>query len=92
MKLEGEKFPKSFFEVLKRQNMKNETIFELYTDDNKSKYSNNPKDILKSAKKNMKNSTPSELSQLLLLNLFRKFLTKRKYLMNILIFARLKYL
>ena len=51
MKLEGEKFPKSFFEVLKRQNMKNETIFELYTDDNKSKYSNNPKDILKSAKK-----------------------------------------
>ena len=32
--------------------MKNQTIFELYTDDNKSKYSSNPKDILKSAKKN----------------------------------------
>ena len=31
--------------------MQNETIFELYTDDNKSKYSSNPKDILKSAKK-----------------------------------------
>ena len=34
--------------------MKNQTIFELYTDDNKSKYSSNPKDILKSAKKIMK--------------------------------------
>ena len=34
--------------------MKNQTIFELYTDDNKSKYSSNPKDILKSAKKMMK--------------------------------------
>ena len=43
-------------------------------------------------KKIMKNSTPSELSQLLLLNLFRKFLTERKYLMNTLIFVRLKYL
>ena len=32
--------------------MQNQTIFELYTDDNKSKYSSNPKDILKSAKKN----------------------------------------
>ena len=37
--------------VLERQNMKNQTIFELYTDDNKSKDSSNPKDILKSAKK-----------------------------------------
>ena len=34
--------------------MKNQTIFELYTDDNKSKYSSNPKNILKSAKKKMK--------------------------------------
>ena len=34
--------------------MKNQTIFELYTDDNKSKNSSNPKDILKSAKKIMK--------------------------------------
>ena len=38
-----------FFEVLERQNMKNQTIFELYTDDNKSKYFSNPMDILKSA-------------------------------------------
>ena len=34
--------------------MKNQTIFELYTDDKKLKYSSNPKDILKSAKKIMK--------------------------------------
>ena len=86
--------PQNFFKVLERQNMQNQTIFELYTDDNKSKYSSNPKDILKSAKKKKKeNSTPSELPQLLLiLNLFRKFLTERKYLMNTLIFVRLKYL
>ena len=32
--------------------MKNQTIFELYTDDNKSKYSSNPMNILKSEKKN----------------------------------------
>ena len=42
---------KTFFKVLERQNMQNQTIFALYTDDNKSKYSSNPKDILKSAKK-----------------------------------------
>ena len=72
--------------------MKNQTIFELYTDDNKSKYSSNPKDILKSAKKVMKNSTPSKVPLLLLLNLLAKFLTERKYLMNTLIFVRLKYL
>ena len=72
--------------------MKNQTKFELYTDDNKLKYFNNTKDILKSTKKIMRNSTPSELPQLLLLNLFAKFLTERKYLMNALIFVGLKYL
>ena len=34
--------------------MKNQTIFELHTDDNKSKYSSNSMNILKSAKKCMK--------------------------------------
>ena len=34
--------------------MKNQTTFELYTDDNKLKYSSNPMNILKSAKTNMK--------------------------------------
>ena len=71
--------------------MKSQTIFELYTDDNKSKYSSNPMNILKSEKKK-RNYTPSALPQLLLLNLFSKFLTERKYLENTLIFVRLKYL
>ena len=47
----GQKMPQNFFKVLERQNMQSQTIFELYTDDNKSKYSSNPKDILKSEKK-----------------------------------------
>ena len=33
--------------------MKNQTKFEFYTDDNKLKYFNNPKDILKSTKKKL---------------------------------------
>ena len=42
-----------------------------------------PKDIFKSAKKFMKNSTPRrQLLKLLLLNFLAKFLTERKYLMN----------
>ena len=78
-----------------RENIQNQTIVELYTDVNKSKYSGNPKGILKSEKKKkiMKSSTSSEPPpQLLLLILFGKFLTERKYLMNILVFVRLKYL
>ena len=72
--------------------MKKQTIFELYTDDNKSKSSSNPMNILKSEKKKkLYNSTPSTLPELLLLNLFGNFLTERKYLMNTLIFVRLKY-
>ena len=50
-KLEGEKCPKTFFKVLERQNMQNQTIFELYNDDNKSKYSSSPKDFLNLKKK-----------------------------------------
>ena len=64
----------------------------IWTDDNKLKYSSNPKVILKSAKKIIKNSISSKLQQLLPLNLLGKFLTERKYLMNTLIFVRLKYL
>ena len=45
--LEAEKFSKTFFKILER----NQTISELYTDDNKLKHSINPTDILKSAKK-----------------------------------------
>ena len=58
--LEGKKCSKTFFKVLEKQNMQNQAIFELYINDNKSKYSSNPKDILKSAKIFLKNSTPAE--------------------------------
>ena len=71
--------------------MKNQTIFELYTDNNKSKYSSNPKEILKSARKFMKHSTSSKL-QLLLLNFLVKFLTEKKCLMITLIFEGRKNL
>ena len=66
----GRKILQIFLKKLERQNMQNQTIFQLHIDDNKSKYSSNPKDILKSEKKKktMKISTPSKLSQLLLLN------------------------
>ena len=65
----GRKMLRIFLKVLERQNMQNQTIFELYIDDNKSKYYRNPKGIFKSAKKKtMKISTQSKLSQLLLLN------------------------
>ena len=43
----GQNIPK----VLETQNMKNQTTYELYADDNKSKYSRNPMKILKSEKK-----------------------------------------
>ena len=49
--LEGEKCSKTFFKVLGRRNVQNQTISKIYTDDNKSKHSSNPTDILKSAKK-----------------------------------------
>ena len=45
--LEGEKCSKTIFKVLEIQNLQNQTISELYTDDQKSKYSSNPNDIRK---------------------------------------------
>ena len=52
--LEGEKGSKTFIRVLERNNMQIQTLFELRTDDNKSKYY---RDILKSAKKYEKRYT-----------------------------------
>ena len=43
--LEDEKCSKSFFKILERQHMQNQTISELYTDDKKSKVSSNLEDI-----------------------------------------------
>ena len=44
----------TFFKVLKRQSMKYQTISESYNDDNEAKYSSDPKDIFKFAKKKKK--------------------------------------
>ena len=49
--LEGEKCSKTFFKVLERQHMQNQTISELYTDKQNSIYSSDPNEILNSAKK-----------------------------------------
>ena len=80
---ESKKCSKTFSKLLERQNVQNQIIYELYTDDNKSKYSSNPKNIFKSAKKFMKNLTlRRQLPNLLPLNFSAKFLTEKKYLMN----------
>ena len=49
--LRVKKCSKTFFKVLERSNMQNQTISESYADDNKSKHSSNPTEIPKSAKK-----------------------------------------
>ena len=53
---------KLFSNYLKDKNLQNQTIFELYTDDNKTKYSSNPKEILKSAKKSYERLYTQETS------------------------------
>ena len=93
-KLEGGKCSKTFFKVLKMQNM--QTISELYTDDNKSKYSRNRKNILKSVKQfyeklhtkviTFKAATTEFLSKIPN-RLFIRF-----FLMNSLTFAGQKYI
>ena len=50
---------KPFLEVIKSENVQNQTLYELYTDDNESKYSNNPKSIFKSSKKNYESKKPT---------------------------------
>ena len=49
--LEEEKCSKTFFRVIERQHMQNQTISELYTDKQNSIYSSDPNEILNSAKK-----------------------------------------
>ena len=56
IRLEGKKCSKTFFKVLERQNLQNQTVSEQNTDDNKSKHSSNPFSNLQ--KKFMKNFTP----------------------------------
>ena len=79
-KLEGKNDQKFFLKVLERHNLQNQTICELYADDNKLKYSSSPNDISDLQKRNqkMKKFRPSrQLPKLLLLNLSAKFLTEK---------------
>ena len=70
--------------------MQNQKISELYTDNNKSKYSSNSKDTIKSWKNFVKNPKPcTQLPKLLLVDFLARLLTE--YLMNNLPFARQKY-
>ena len=86
----SEKCSITFVQVVGRQNLQNRTIFELYTDDNKSKYFINPKGIFKSEIKILKIFTPMrQLPKLLLLpNFLAKIRTERTYLMNNVTFVR----
>ena len=47
LRLEGKEYSKSYFNALQRQYAKSNNS-ELYADDNKTKYSSNPNDTLKS--------------------------------------------
>ena len=77
----GKKYSKPF-KVLERQNLQNQTKSELYIDDNKSKYSSNPKELFRYTKF-IKHFPPwRQLPKLLLLNFLAKFLTETKYLMK----------
>ena len=71
-KLQDGKCSKTFFKMLERQNLQNQTISELYTDNNKSKYSSYPKYIFKYGKKKHFTST-RQLPKLLLLNFHQNY-------------------
>ena len=78
MGVQVEKCFKTFFKVFERQNKQNQTIYELSTEDNKSKYSRNPMDIFKFAKNFVKNLHHGDnFPKLVLLNFLGKFLTER---------------
>ena len=77
--LEGEKCSKSFFKILERQHMQNQTISESCTDDRKSKVSSNPEDKLNSAKNFYENLyTREKISQLATNELLNKITTNKK--------------
>ena len=77
--LEGEKFSKTFCKVLKRQNMQNQTISELYTDAKRSKFSRNLNHILQSAKNFYENLyTRGNVSKSAIDELLNKIPTNKK--------------
>ena len=61
--------------------MHNETIFELHADDDKSKYPSNPKDILKSEKKNCEKLYTKQTSTTATIE-FRSKIPNRKKISN----------
>ena len=67
---------KFFLEVIKSENVQNQTLYELYTDDNKSKYSNNPKSIFKSSKKFYESKKPT--SKAAMTEILTKISSRRK--------------
>ena len=72
--------------------MQDQTIFELYTNDRKRKYSSSPKGILKSAKKNYEKLYTKQTSSPATTEFLIQIPKRKKYLINTLIFASLKYL
>ena len=70
--------------------MQNQTIFELYTDDNKSKYSSNLNDILKSTKKSYEKLYTKGTSAAAATEFDRKIANRRRISNEH--FMRLKYL
>ena len=75
-KLEGEKCSKTFFKVLERKNMRNQTRSEF---------------ILMIINQNKNFTSKKYLSKPPLLNFLAKFLIERTYLMNNFTFVRLKF-
>ena len=76
-----------------KDDMQNQVISELYTDDKKAKHSSNSNDILKSAENFYeKLCTKREPPKLLLLNFLAKLITERKSQMNNFTFVRLTFL
>lgn len=90
---EGEKYFKTFFEIIERHNMPNWTISKLYANDQKPKYSSSPNDVLKPAKtideKLYAKDTTSKTATFVFLT---KFPTGRKSLFNNFTFRRLSAL
>ena len=93
MGAQGKKCSKPFLSYLKDKNMQSQTILELYTGNNKSKYSSNPKDILKSANNFYeKLYTMESTSKAATTEFCSKISNRKKYLTNNLTFVRQKYL
>ena len=81
-----------FFKGLKRQNFQNQTMLELYTYDNKSKYSSNPKNILKSVNKFYSKFYTMETISKAVTTEFLSKISYKKYVMKNVSFLRRKYL